>query len=107
MNRLPKNRCARLTLLIMIFNAGPCFGSIRTRHLCRDSAGWAPNSCDKFACNLSEDLMTSVADAMASNGIEEAGYKYVVIDVAGRSDRTKALSFATPRALPRSPRIRL
>jgi hypothetical protein len=40
--------------------------------------------------------MTSVADAMASNGIEEAGYKYVVIDVAGRSDRTKALSFATP-----------
>ena len=51
--------------------------------------------------------MKSVADAMASNGMEEAGYKYVVIDVAGRSDRTKALSFAIPRAPPRSPRIRL
>jgi alpha-galactosidase len=40
--------------------------------------GW--NSWNKFACNLSEDLIKSVADAMATNGMKEAGYQYVVID---------------------------
>jgi len=40
--------------------------------------GW--NSWNKFACNVSEDLIKSVADAMATNGMKEAGYQYVVID---------------------------
>ncbi len=40
--------------------------------------GW--NSWNKFACNVSEDLIKSVADAMATNGMKEAGYRYVVID---------------------------
>ena len=40
--------------------------------------GW--NSWNKFACNVSEDLIKSVADAIASNGMKEAGYQYVVID---------------------------
>jgi alpha-galactosidase len=40
--------------------------------------GW--NSWNKFACNVSEDLIKSVADAMASNGMKDAGYQYVVID---------------------------
>jgi alpha-galactosidase len=40
--------------------------------------GW--NSWNKFQCNVSEDLIKSVADAIASNGMKEAGYEYVVID---------------------------
>jgi alpha-galactosidase len=40
--------------------------------------GW--NSWNKFACNVSEDLIKSVADVIASNGMKEAGYQYVVID---------------------------
>jgi alpha-galactosidase len=40
--------------------------------------GW--NSWNKFHCNVSEDLIKSVADAMATNGMKEAGYQYVVID---------------------------
>ena len=40
--------------------------------------GW--NSWNKFACNVSEDLIKSVADAMATNGMKDAGYQYVVID---------------------------
>lgn len=40
--------------------------------------GW--NSWNKFACNVSEDLIKSMADAMASNGMKDAGYQYIVID---------------------------
>ena len=40
--------------------------------------GW--NSWNKFACNVSEDLIKTVADALATNGMKDAGYQYVVID---------------------------
>jgi len=40
--------------------------------------GW--NSWNKFECNVSEELIKSVADAIALNGMKEAGYRYVVID---------------------------
>jgi alpha-galactosidase len=52
---------------------------MRTRHPCRDSAHRL-EQFNKFACDLSEGLIKSVADAMASNGMEEAGYEDVVID---------------------------
>jgi len=52
--------------------------------LTRDSLAQTPpmgwNSWNRFACNVSEDLIKSVADAMASNGMKDAGYQYVVID---------------------------
>jgi len=40
--------------------------------------GW--NSWNKFACNVSEDLIKSMADAMVSSGMKAAGYEYIVID---------------------------
>jgi alpha-galactosidase len=40
--------------------------------------GW--NSWNKFACNIDEATVRRVADAMAANGMKEAGYQYVVID---------------------------
>jgi alpha-galactosidase len=40
--------------------------------------GW--NSWNKFACNVSEDLIKTVADAIATNGMKDVGYQYVVID---------------------------
>jgi alpha-galactosidase len=40
--------------------------------------GW--NSWNKFAGNVSEALIKSVADAMAINGMKDAGYQYVIID---------------------------
>jgi alpha-galactosidase len=40
--------------------------------------GW--NSWNKFACTIDEATVRRVADAMASNGMKDAGYQYVVID---------------------------
>ncbi|WP_241215434.1 glycoside hydrolase family 27 protein [Sphingomonas sp. ABOLH] len=40
--------------------------------------GW--NSWNKFACNVNEKVIRATADAIASNGMRETGYEYVVID---------------------------
>jgi alpha-galactosidase len=40
--------------------------------------GW--NSWNKFGCNVNEDMIKGMADAMASSGMKDAGYQYVVID---------------------------
>ncbi|HLY18550.1 MAG TPA: alpha-galactosidase [Bryobacteraceae bacterium] len=47
--------------------------------------GW--NSWNKFACNVSEDLIRQAADAMVSSGMKDAGYQYVVIDDCWQVDR--------------------
>src|SRR3984957_1576406 len=40
--------------------------------------GW--NSWNKFACNVSEDLIKGMADAVVKSGLKDAGYVYVNID---------------------------
>jgi alpha-galactosidase len=40
--------------------------------------GW--NSWNKFACKVNEQVIRDTADAIASNGMKQAGYRYVVID---------------------------
>ena len=47
--------------------------------------GW--NSWNKFACNVSEDLIRQTADAMVASGMKEAGYQYVVIDDCWQVER--------------------
>ena len=47
--------------------------------------GW--NSWNKFACNVSEDLIKSAADAMVESGMKDAGYEYIVIDDCWQVDR--------------------
>ena len=40
--------------------------------------GW--NSWNKCACNVSDDLIRSMADGLVKSGMKDAGYQYVVID---------------------------
>jgi alpha-galactosidase len=40
--------------------------------------GW--NSWNKFGCDVSENLIREVADAMITSGMKDAGYEFVVID---------------------------
>ncbi|MEO9131466.1 MAG: glycoside hydrolase family 27 protein, partial [Sphingomonas sp.] len=57
--------------------------------------GW--NSWNKFGCNVDEKTVRSVADAMASNGMRDAGYRYVVIDDCWHGARDEN-GFITPDA---------
>jgi alpha-galactosidase len=47
--------------------------------------GW--NSWNKFAGNINEDLIRQTADAMATNGMKDAGYIYVNIDDCWQGER--------------------
>lgn len=38
------------------------------------------NTWNNFACNVSQDIIQGVADAMATNGMKDAGYTYVNVD---------------------------
>ena len=40
--------------------------------------GW--NSWNKFACDINEELIRDIADAMVEKGIAEAGYTYINLD---------------------------
>jgi alpha-galactosidase len=40
--------------------------------------GW--NSWNKFGCEINEDIIRSIADAMVSSGMKDAGYEYINID---------------------------
>lgn len=60
------------------------FGSMNLRaqkfeHLADTPAmGW--NSWNKYQCNINEDLLKGIADAMVSTGLKDAGYQYVNLD---------------------------
>jgi alpha-galactosidase len=61
--------------------------------------GW--NSWNKFQCNVSEDLIKSMADAMVSSGMKDAGYQYVVIDDCWQVSRDAAGNIvADPQRFP-------
>ncbi len=52
--------------------------SVSTNLALTPPMGW--NSWNKFACNVSEDLIKGMADAVVKSGMKDAGYVYVNID---------------------------
>ena len=49
--------------------------------------GWT--SWNKFACNVDEKLIRRMADAMVSSGMQDAGYRYIVIDDCWHGERDR------------------
>src|SRR5271156_5689323 len=51
--------------------------------------GW--NSWNKYACKgINEKVVRETADAMASNGMRDAGYQFVIIDDCWQTGRDAA-----------------
>lgn len=78
----------RTSVQVLIASAGvlllcACLGAQENNSVSKDLAltppmGW--NSWNKFACNVSEDMIRSMADAMVKSGMKDAGYQYVNVD---------------------------
>jgi alpha-galactosidase len=61
--------------------------------------GW--NTWNKFACDVSEQLIEETADAMVSSGMKDAGYRYLVIDDCWQVSRDSAGTIvADPQRFP-------
>jgi alpha-galactosidase len=61
--------------------------------------GW--NSWNKFACNVSEQLIRETADAMVRSGMQAAGYQYVNIDDCWQVSRdAQGAIVADPKRFP-------
>ena len=67
-----------LALTFCLFAQTPNYGQPPQGVALTPPMGW--NSWNKFACNVSADLIQQTADAMVSSGMKDAGYEYVVID---------------------------
>src|SRR5690606_4704668 len=55
--------------------------------------GW--NSWNKFQCEINEDMIRQMADALVETGMRDAGYEYLVIDDCWHGQRD-SLGFIHP-----------
>ena len=61
--------------------------------------GW--NTWNKFGCNVSDELVRGMADAMVKSGMKDAGYQYIVIDDCWQVSRdANANIVADPQRFP-------
>jgi alpha-galactosidase len=80
----------RLLFVTMFFAMMPSPGMALDNGLARTPPmGW--NSWNKFACKgLNEKVVRETADAMASNGMKDAGYQFVILDDCWQTGRDAA-----------------
>jgi alpha-galactosidase len=81
---------ARILFVMTLLVVAPSFGRALDNGLARTPPmGW--NSWNKFACKgLNEKVVRETADAMASNGMKDAGYQFVIIDDCWQTGRDAA-----------------
>lgn len=81
---------ARILFVTTLFVMAPSYGRALDNGLARTPPmGW--NSWNKFACKgLNEKVVRETADAMASNGMKDAGYQFVIIDDCWQTGRDAA-----------------
>jgi alpha-galactosidase len=75
-----------LLAAIMLCAVSPTYAYSLDNGLARTPPmGW--NSWNKFACDVNEQLIREMADAMVTSGMKDAGYVYFVIDDCWQIDR--------------------
>ena len=87
--------------LVLVGLVAPAGAAAQTQRLDDGLARTPPmgfNTWNKFGCNVSEDLIKGVADAMVSTGMRDAGYQYVVIDDCWQVARDSATGRIVPDA---------
>lgn len=84
MNLGRKRTCIWIAVLIML---APAVSQALDNGLARTPPmGW--NSWNKFGCNgLNEKVVRETADQIASNGMKDAGYEYVILDDCWQTGR--------------------
>ncbi len=82
-----KSFAVTLLLLSAVLGAAQQTPSPSTGLALTPPMGW--NTWNKFACNVSEELIRGAADAMVKSGMKDAGYQYVVIDDCWQVSRDK------------------
>src|SRR5580698_8428343 len=80
----------RTCLLMVAFSFMPAVGHALDNGLAKTPPmGW--NSWNKYGCKgLNEKVVRETADAMASNGMKDAGYQFVIIDDCWQTGRDAA-----------------
>ena len=67
-----------LVLFVIPFSACAQQSSVSSGLALTPPMGW--NTWNKFGCNVSDEMVRGMADAMVKSGMKDAGYQYVVID---------------------------
>ena len=88
------------TLFTAAFFSFPAHAQMERNSLAQTPPmGW--NSWNKFACKVDESIIKSIADAIATNGMKDAGYQYVVIDDCWQVSRDEnGFIVADPKTFP-------
>ena len=76
-----------LILLAILFVLSPISALFAQEHTIASTPPMGWNSWNKFGCNVSEDLIRQMADAIVKTGMKDAGYQYVVIDDCWQVER--------------------
>jgi alpha-galactosidase len=91
--------CLALSLFFGFFLCAPSASALENGLALTPPMGW--NSWNRFACNVTEDLVKSAADALVASGMKDAGYEYIVIDDCWQVSRDAAGNIvADPKTFP-------
>ncbi len=80
-----------LMVLAMAFTT--CFGQKFDGLALTPPMGW--NSWNRFGCNVNEQMLRDMADALVESGMRDAGYVYLVVDDCWHGERD-SLGFIHP-----------
>ncbi|HPG37818.1 MAG TPA: glycoside hydrolase family 27 protein [bacterium] len=89
----------RLLIFLFFFSYHFLYAQKFTELALTPPMGW--NSWNCFECDVHEQLIREIADAMIASGMKDAGYEYIVIDDCWQVDRDKdGFIVADPQRFP-------